>query len=264
LPGGGVDSTTLLWSADNWTYKELRGGRKPIDRAGPVAFSKDSQLVATTGVHQNILLWDTASAKPWADMRGHARWISSIEFSPTDSRVLASTGGLTTFVWNIGEEADNGKAVLTLHGHDGEVLDAAFSPNGDEIITASEDGTARVWALNLGTELSGRGQPRCRREPTVSSFDKKITLTLHDDEVLRHDNHENSYLPPLRGHGATVESVAFSSDGTQIVTAGGVDNTARIWGARTGNVLKILAGHEAGVFYAEFDKTGNLVVTAKR
>jgi WD40 repeat protein len=166
------------------------------------------------------------------------------------------------YVWNIGEIEDMGKQVFALRGHHDEVLRAAFSPKGDEIITASQDGTARLWTLNFGTELSGRGQLGCRREPIVISPDHKLVLTIRDAEVLRHDNHENRDLPPLRGHGATVESVVFSSDGTQIVTAGGVDNTARIWDARTGNLLKILAGHEAWVLYAEFNQTGDLVVTA--
>ena len=116
--------------------------------------------------------------------------------------------------------------------------------------------------MNFGTELSNRGQPTCRREQIVISPDHKLVLTIRNAEVLRYDNHENLNLPPLRGHGAIVESVAVSSDGTRIVTAGGVDNTARIWDARTGNVLEILAGHEAGVFYAEFNQTGDLVVTA--
>ena len=55
-------------------------------------------------------------------------WISSIEFSPTDSRVLASTGGLTADVWKIVEDEDTGKEVFALRGHHDEVLGAAFFP----------------------------------------------------------------------------------------------------------------------------------------
>ena len=43
----------------------------------------------------------------------------------------------------------------------------------------------------------------------------------------------------LRGHSFSVESAAFSPDGSRIVTASS-DNTARIWDAATGKELAIL------------------------
>jgi len=36
----------------------------------------------------------------------------------------------------------------TLTGHTGEVTDAAFSPDGSRVVTASIDRTARVWPLD--------------------------------------------------------------------------------------------------------------------
>ena len=40
-------------------------------------------------------------------------------------------------------------------------------------------------------------------------------------------------LLDLKGHTGTVTSVAFSPDGTRIVTGSG-DQTAKVWDARTG------------------------------
>ena len=36
-----------------------------------------------------------------------------------------------------------------LRGHDAEVWDVEFSPDGTKLASASPDGTARVWALDL-------------------------------------------------------------------------------------------------------------------
>src|SRR5262249_53143979 len=41
----------------------------------------------------------------------------------------------------------------TLRGHLGAVVDVSFSPNGERVLTASLDGTARLWDSRRGAEL---------------------------------------------------------------------------------------------------------------
>ena len=50
----------------------------------------------------------------------------------------------------------------------------------------------------------------------------------------------------LKGHTDQVEGVAFSGDGSKIVTASS-DDTARIWDAATGRSLMVLRGHDGDV-----------------
>ena len=42
---------------------------------------------------------------------------------------------------------------MTLKGHDGKVMSAAYSPDGARIVTASGDQTAKVWDAVTGKEL---------------------------------------------------------------------------------------------------------------
>jgi WD40 repeat protein len=49
-------------------------------------------------------------------------------------------------VWN----AATGQVIARLEGHPGPVDNAAFSPDGQRVVTASDDSTARVWNAASG------------------------------------------------------------------------------------------------------------------
>jgi hypothetical protein len=64
----------------------------------------------------------------------------------------------------------------------------------------------------------------------------------------------------LRGHTGTVGTVAFSPDGTRVLT-GSWDNTARLWDAATGTAVATLAGHTGFVAAVAFSPDGTRVLT---
>ena len=66
-----------------------------------------------------------------------------MSFSP-DGRLLAAPSGEKVLVWDL--RADSDEPRWTLTGHSGQVLTAAFSPDGALLGSASRDCTARVWA----------------------------------------------------------------------------------------------------------------------
>ena len=63
------------------------------------------------------------------------------------------------------------------------------------------------------------------------------------------------------GHTAAVNSVAFSPDGTLLVTAS-LDHDARIWNVATGETVRVLEGHAGSVYGVAFSADGRWVVTA--
>lgn len=48
-------------------------------------------------------------------------------------------------MWNV----ETGQEVCRFTGHTAEVRDVAFSPDGKYILTASNDGTARLWLTDI-------------------------------------------------------------------------------------------------------------------
>ena len=150
---------------------------------------------------------------------------------------------------------------FALIGHTDRVRSVAYSPDGKRLVTASYDGTARIWDASSGRQLlvlQGHGGPVLSaafspdgRRIATGSFDKTARIweasTGRQLFVLRHDSR--------------VRSVAFSPDGTQLVTAS-YDDNARIWDAMTGRQIHLLAGHSALVTSAAYSSDGRWIVTA--
>jgi WD40 repeat protein len=74
---------------------------------------------------------------------------------------------------------------------------------------------------------------------------------------------EGAELLMLDGHTSTVWSVAFSSDGTRIVSASS-DRSVRIWDASTGAELKRLNGHTDFVCSVAFSSDGTRIVSGSK
>ena len=47
----------------------------------------------------------------------------------------------------------SGREIATLNGHTTRVFDLAFSPDGQRLASAGEDGTIRVWDVNARQKL---------------------------------------------------------------------------------------------------------------
>ena len=67
-------------------------------------------------------------------------------------------------------------------------------------------------------------------------------------------------LKTLEGHSYGVLSVAYSPDGTKIISGSG-DETVKIWDANTGECLKTLEGHSVWVFSVAYSPDGTKIVS---
>jgi hypothetical protein len=70
-------------------------------RFGPLAFSPDGRLLASTCETDSIVIWDPWTGKELTRLKGHRGWISSLAFAP-DGKSLASAGQDTTvLIWDV-------------------------------------------------------------------------------------------------------------------------------------------------------------------
>ncbi|MBQ6950009.1 MAG: TIR domain-containing protein, partial [Clostridia bacterium] len=128
-------------------------------------------------------------------------------------------------------------------GHADTVHSAVFSPDGKRIVTASDDGTAKIWdaetLLELGTLKGGWFLPNFA---AYSPDGKRIVTASWDETAKIWDAKTFQELGTLDGHTDSVNVAAYSLDGKRIVTASD-DGTAKIWDAKSFRELGTLKGH---------------------
>jgi WD40 repeat protein len=109
------------------------------------------------------------------------------------------------------------------------VSNAAFSPDGKTVITASYDGTARLWDATSGQPRSAPMRHSSFVIAVAFSRDGRLAVTGSDDGTARiWDAVHGRPIGPALYHPGKVKRVAFSPDGTTILT-GCDDATARLW-----------------------------------
>ena len=124
-------------------------------------------------------LWDAATGRPIAEMRGHKNTIRWVAFGPDGRRIVSASSDQTAWLW----DGVNGRPIAPLRGHTESLWQAIFSPDGNRVVTASADQTMRLWDASSGdliavlrghkAEVWARRSPRtahswCRARPTAS------------------------------------------------------------------------------------------------
>src|SRR5581483_3338498 len=97
-------------------------------------------------------------------------------------------------------DAASGRQLLVLSGDTGAVNAVAFSPDGRRLVTASDEGSVKVWDL------------------TPAGSRDWLTITAHKGGV---------------------ESVIYTSDGRRLATTGFTDGRDKVWDARTGALVAV-------------------------
>src|SRR5262249_651676 len=149
--------------------------------------------------------------------------------------------------------------LISSFDHQDEVNDAAFSPDGARIVTASSDKTAKVWDA-----VSGKLGASFNHEDEVLqaafSPDGARILTASKDKTAKLWDATSGKPIASLVHQDTVENAMFSANGARVLTAS-TDHSANLWDPASGKLIASF-DHLGWPFHAAFIPDGAQVVTA--
>lgn len=224
-----------------------------------VALSSDKKTAATAGLGtRTIRIWDLKSgASTPLDIK---TTVDAIAFSADGKMLLAGVRDSTAVLWNV----ETKEPIYTFKGHLGNVIDVAISPKMDKILTASSDGTAKLWTRE-GALIT-----------TLRHHTDRVTcVAFHptEDGVFLTGSWDNTFalwkLDSLQrqffGHSSDINEVAFSPDGQMILSAS-ADKSVRLW-TMDGKEIESFIYHDDSVIDAVFsydEDDGWMVLSGSR
>lgn len=189
----------------------------------------------------------------------HSGFISSIQFSPDDSKVATASDDNTAKIW----DAETGRLLVDLKGHIKKINTAKFSPDGTMLVTASSDSTIIVWEVLTGKilhEMEGHSN-----EVTWAEFSpdgSKIVSASWDNTLKLWSVATGEQVMTIRKNNNQFQSVQFSKDGEKMVTTSQNDAPA-VWDAKTGDpVITLKWKYQMGPVYASINNDASIIYTA--
>ena len=222
LASGGNDHVFKLWDVPRKrhiaTLDHINNrGRSQVKA---VTFSPNGQLLATAGVE--VKLWDVHTREEITTLE-HGRWVFALAFSP-DGEFLATgdeTGQVN--VWDVQRR----QLIVQFKGDARFVHTIKFSPDGKVLAGAGYEGNIKLWKVQSWERL-GKLSSHVTVYTISFSPDSKILASTGNEFVSLWQVDSGEKIATLTGHAGWVNAVAFSPNGSALIS-GGDDATLRIW-----------------------------------
>jgi WD40 repeat protein len=198
-PSGKIVLTDGRWLWDTKTGKRLvvslhhPEGTYSVNHA---VFSPDGSTILTGAESGTVQLWDATTGGAVGPPLEHRQAVRHVSFSP-DGKLVATAyrDGLHRLqplpqrtlqtgvarIWN----PRSGKLLVSLTGHQGDVYQTAWSPNGKLLLSGGADATARLWDVSTGKQLTAPIPHESAVRAVCFSADGQTFLTWNFNKIQR-------------------------------------------------------------------------------
>jgi WD40 repeat protein len=255
----GPDNTVRIWKMERNRSKMM-----PLSHTEPVnsaVFSPDGQAIASASTDKNIKLLNLAWG--WIEFNKIIKSrINNAKFSPDGKFIafeeLVDRTKPNVQIWDI---AANRK-LMTFGKHLTKINSLNFSPDGQTIASASEDGQIYLWQVATGEVIATfSGHQKPVNHVAFSPNGQLLASASSDGTIKLWDTVKKQELPAPLSHQKRVNYVAFNPNGKLLATAS-QDGTVKLWRLSDFKLLSILSGHRNPVVGVAFSPDGQILASA--
>jgi WD40 repeat protein len=224
LVSGSGDKTIRVWDvAAGKPLRTIRGEAAPGSAGGiyAIALSPDGKWLAAGGWMKipgepghHIRLYDFASGKLVALLKGHADVVHSLAFSPDGRNLISGSADKTAIVWDMTTR----EARHRLEGHKDDIHAVGFSPDGTRAVTGSNDHDLRLWSVDSGDLLQTMQGHQDKVRSLAIAPDGTIASGDWLGEIHLWDGRTGAFLKILAQQNTEAGSLSFSQDGKMLLS----------------------------------------------
>ena len=234
-----------------------------------LAFSPDGTRLAS-GDRDSVNLWDTTSDDAPITLQKHTSYPDHyvLAFSPDGKMLAGGSEDSTVQLW----DTTTSESIVTFTSHSSNIDALAFSPDGSTLASGSSDGTVRFWNIKTGEPLQNRisghlswlrGATFYKDSSTIASVAYNGIITLWDLNKSQKTTLQTQTTLEGRWLPNWYPDLAFSPDGTKLVSFGVDNNSSNPWfndalhltDVNTGRELATSPGYASNLTFSPDGKT---------
>ncbi|KAH0736750.1 hypothetical protein KY285_012457 [Solanum tuberosum] len=224
LATGGHDNKVMIWNLGNNDFSSREGHSQDIT---DIRFRPNSTMFATSSLDKTVKIWDAAEpTKTYRNLEGHHGHVMSVDYHPTMVDLLSSCDHNNEIrLWNV----NGGDCMLSLKGHDGNILSICWDVTGKYMASVSED-SARIWSIREGMWIFELLSGVNKFQSCIYHPGRILALVIGSNKVLELWNPmcKANITSSYRAHDGIISSLA-GLRGKGIIASVSHDRWIKIW-----------------------------------
>ncbi|KAI7894430.1 WD40-repeat-containing domain protein [Mucor mucedo] len=244
-----------------------------------VIYVQKTQILAAVTNDQNILMYSLEhKLERVKQIVGYNDEVVDVAYlGEKETHLAAATNSAQLRVYNVGTQDCD-----LLYGHNDMIISLDKSKDGNLVVTASKDKTARIWKIDLENEDQNErfksagvciGHTESVGAVALSRKSNTFMITGSQDRTIKYwnlrdldlEDPDEEYRPKSlythQAHEKDINTICVAPNDKFFAT-GSQDKTAKLWNVDTGELVGTMKGHKRGVWCAQFSPVDQVLATS--